>query len=190
MIFDCSHHRWAIANHQSKIENLRGGKLMPLPIFPAEAGTPGDGSLIAIHGGSPASTEVVGGLIQLAQAVEMYPQLGTVFPSPDPRSPEPLLGDGVTLWIQGSLLLNVQGEPAVTDYADMLSRWTTIRDKLLLSNYELFLYYHPASPTTYRKYKTVNTYLVRSFWNNPAGMSYIFAAVSTDRTLYTTGPGL
>src|SRR5437867_763168 len=131
---------------------------MALPIFPIESGAPGDGSLIAIHGGVPtATTEVVGGVIQIAQAVESYPVPGITIPVSHGFEREPLSSTGVTIWIRGSLLLNIQGESTSSDYADMLARWTVIRNKLQLANYELFLYYHPAAPATYRKYKTVNT---------------------------------
>jgi hypothetical protein len=163
---------------------------MPLPIFPIEAGSPGDGSLIAIHGGGPASTEVLGGVIHLAQAVEAYPVTGANIPVTGGRQDgEPLGTDGVTIWIKGSLSVDLCGEPAVTDYADMLARWTTVRDKLRLANYELFLYYRTDAPATYRKYKTVNTVLLRCYWNNPVCLSYTLAAFTTDKTLYTTAPG-
>lgn len=160
---------------------------MPLPMFPTESGAPGDGDLLAIHGGG--STEVIGGLILFAQAVEIYTTGGIGLVLDMGQKGAPLLENGCTVWIEGSLNLDVRGDPTVSDYADMLSRWTTVRNKLLLANYELFLYYHPSSPTTYRKLKTVNTYLLRSFWNNPMSLHYVFAAVTADKTLYTTGPG-
>ena len=163
---------------------------MPLPIFPTEEGVPGDGSLMAIHGGSPATTEVIGGLILFAQAVEIYVQPMVGFNVRNGRKGEPLLDDGLTIWVEGSLLMNVRGEPTTSDYADMVARWDTIRAKLLLANYEFFAYYHPSAPATYRKFKNVNTYLLRSYWNNPTALHYLFAAVSTDRTLYATAPGL
>ena len=160
---------------------------MPLPIFPTEDGAPGDGDLLAIHGGG--STEVIGGIVQFAQVVETYPQIGVGTFTPTLRKGEALHSNGVTIWLQGSLLLSTLGEPTVTDYADMLSRCDTVRAKMLLASYELFLYYRTASPATYRKYKSVSTYFLRSFWNNPACLSYTLAAVSTDKTLYTTEPG-
>jgi hypothetical protein len=161
---------------------------MPLPIFPYEEGAPGDGSLIAIHGGG--STEVLGGLIHLAQAVEAYVVAGANIPTAGGRSEgDPLGTDGVTLWIKGSLYLNIRGEPTVSDYADMLARWTTVRDKMRLANYELFLYYRTASPATYRKYKSVNSVLLRGYWSNPVCLCYTLGAFTTDKTLYTTGPG-
>jgi hypothetical protein len=162
---------------------------MPLPLFPTETGVPGDGDLLAIYGGSPASTEVVGGLIHHAQVIESYPLAGLAIAATFGKKGEPLLYNGVTVWIQGSLLLNTRGEPTTSDFADMLSRWTTLRDKLLLTNFELFLYYHPSSPTTYRKYKTVNTAFLHSFWTNPVTLSYLVGLTTTDKTLYTTAPG-
>jgi hypothetical protein len=159
-----------------------------LPMMPTAEGAPGDGNLVAIHGGG--STEVFGGIIHLCQVVEMTPPGGSSFTMPAARIREPILANGVTIWIRGSLHLNLLGEPTVTDYADMLTRWTTIRDKMLLSNFELFVYYRTASPATYRKYKTVNAAVIRAFWDNPVGMSYAFAGVTTDKTLYATAPGL
>ena len=160
---------------------------MPLPIFPIEEGAPGDGNLIAIYGSG--TTEVFGGVIQVAQVIEIYPQAGVGPFTPTLKKGDPLLGSGLTVWLQGSLLLDIRGVPTVDDYATMLSRWDTIRAKALLTNYELFLYYRTASPATYRKLKSVNTYLVRAFWNNPTCLSYTLAAVTTDATLYTTAPG-
>jgi len=163
---------------------------MPLPIFPNEAGVPGDGHLLAIHGGSPATTEVLGGLIHYARVIEIYPQGGVGLTTPTGKKGDPLIDAGSTIWIEGSLLLDERGEPTVADFSDMLDRWNTLREKFLLSNFELFLYYHPASPTAYRKLKSVNTYHLQSYWNNPSCVQYRVALVTTDRTLYTTGPGL
>jgi hypothetical protein len=160
---------------------------MPLPIFPTEEGVPGDGNLIAIYGGG--STEVFGGIVQFVQAVEMYLIPGVMSFQPRLQKGQPLHSDGVTIWLQGSLLLDVRGQPTVSDYADMLSRWDTLRAKMLLADYELFLYYRTASPATYRKFKTVNTYMLKAYWDNPVCLSYLLVAITTDKTLYTTAPG-
>jgi hypothetical protein len=160
---------------------------MPLPIFPTEEGVPGDGNLIAIHGSG--STEVFGGIVQFVQAVEMYPVAGGLGFQPYLQKGQPVHGNGVTIWLQGSLLLDVRGQPTTEDYADMLSRWDTLRAKMQLTNYELFLYYRTASPATYRKYKTVNTYMMKAYWDNPVCLSYLLVAVTTDKTLHDTAPG-
>jgi hypothetical protein len=162
---------------------------MALPLFPTEAGVPGDGNLVAIYGGSPASVEVIGGIIRQAQVVEAHPQAGATVPPPQGHFGEPLTGDGVTIWLSGSLHLDVHLAPTVSDYADLLARWATVRAKMLLASYELFLYYRTAAPATYRKYKEVKPLLVRSTWSDPVSLSYVLAAVSSDKTLYTTAPG-
>jgi hypothetical protein len=163
---------------------------MPLPLFPIEDGAPGDGNLVAVYGGTPAGLEVVGGLIQAAQVVETYSGMGPAVPVPTGRRWEPLSGDGVTIWLQGSLLLDLHGEPTVTDFADMLARWDAVRAKLRSPGYELFVYYRAAAPATYRKFKNVSTVILRSFWNNPSCLAYVLGAHTTDKTLYTTAPGL
>jgi hypothetical protein len=163
---------------------------MPLPIFPTESGAPGDGNLIAVHGGLPAATEVLGGLIQMAQVIESVPSPGISIPVSHGFEGEALTTNGVTIWIRGSLNLTIHGEPTVSDYADILARWGTVRAKLLQTGYELFLYYRTAAPATFRKYKLVNTTLLRSYWNNPVTLSYTLAAVTNDKTLYSTAPGL
>jgi hypothetical protein len=160
---------------------------MPLPIFPTEEGVPGDGNLLAIHGGG--STEVIGGIVQFLQVVEMYPLVGVMSFQPQLVKGQPVHGDGITIWLQGSLLLDVRGQPTTDDYDDMLDRWDTIRAKALLADYELFLFYRTASPATYRKLKTVNTYMLKAYWDNPVCLSYLLLAVTTDKTLYTTAPG-
>ncbi len=163
---------------------------MPLPIFPTEEGAPGDGNLIALYGGSPTPTvEVLGGIIQVCQVVETTPPSGSSFIMPEARLPEQLVANGVTIWIKGSLHLNIRGEPTVSDYNDMLTRWKTVRDKMKLPNFDVFVYYRTASPATYRKYKTVSAAIIRAFWNNPVGISYVFAGVTSDKTLYETEPG-
>jgi hypothetical protein len=162
---------------------------MPLPIFPTEAGVPGDGSLIAVYGGSPASTEVIGGLIHHAHVLESHPYTGVTLAGSTGKRGEPIQYNGVTVWLQGSLLLNTRGDPTVSDYADILTRWTTIRDKFLLANFELFVYYHPDAPATYRKYKSLNTAFIHSYWANPVTLTYLIGAATTDKTLYTTAPG-
>ena len=158
----------------------------PLAIFPTESGVPGDGSLLAVHGGG--STEVVGGLIHYAQVIEAYPLTGVTLGTTMARRGEPLLADGVTIWVEGSLLLNERGEPTTSDFTDILSRWTTLRNKLLLANYELFVYY-ATSPATYRKYKSVNTVFLHCAWSNPVTLTFLLGAATSDTTLYTTAPG-
>ena len=160
---------------------------MPLPIFPTEEGVPGDGNLIAVYGGG--STEVIGGIVQFLQAVEMHPLVGVLTLVPTLQKGQPVTNDGVTVWLQGSLLLDVRGQPTVEDYADMLDRWDAVRAKLLLADYELFMYYRTASPATYRKLKTVNTYMLKAYWDNPVCLSYLLLAVTSDTTLYDTEPG-
>jgi hypothetical protein len=156
-------------------------------MFPNDVGAPGDGNLVAVHSGG--STEVFGGLIHLAQVVETYPKAGVTIPTPSGRKLEPLTGDGVTVWIEGSLSVDIRGEPTVSDFLSVLERWAAVRDKLRTTDYELFLYYRTASPATYQKFKTVNTAILRSYWSNPVCLSFLLAAFTTDKTLYTTGPG-
>jgi len=163
---------------------------VPLPIFPVETGTPGDGQLVAVYGGTPAALEVFGGLIHVAVAIETYPQPGATVPVYGGHLAEPRTSDGLTLWIRGSLLLDAHGQPTTADYADVLSKWQSLSARLRSMDYELFVYYHPDPPVTYRKYRGLRTVELRCQWNNPVTLSYTLAAVSSDRTLYTTAPGV
>lgn len=162
---------------------------MPLPVFPAEADVPGDGRLVAVYGGSPAAVEVFGGLIHFAEVVQIHPYGGIGLMTRTGRRGEPLLENGATIWIGGSLGVDVRGVPAVSDFADVLARWDQLRAHLLLPDLELFVYYHPDPPVTYRKLKHVHAYLIQSAWNDPCGVRYVIAFVTPDRMLYTTAPG-
>jgi hypothetical protein len=162
---------------------------MSLPIFPAEQGVPGDGRLIAVYGGNPAEIEVFGGLIHYAQVVQIHPQGGIGLLTRTGRRGEPLLDGGATLWIEGTLGVDLRGEPLGSDFGEVLQRWDALRARLLSPNLELFVYYHPDPPATYRKLKEVNAYLIQCAWDDPCGIRYLAAFVTLDRTLYTTPPG-
>lgn len=157
----------------------------PLPV---EAGRPGDGSLLAVHGGAPPTTEVLGGLVGELRVIEGYGRAGVEVAATRGRFGDALLADGVTIWLRGRLLLPAAPTPA--DYATLLARWTAVRAKLRLSSFELFTYYHPAAPAGYRKYKAVNCQFIQATWTDPTGLPYVIAAVTSDATLYETGPGL
>src|ERR1051326_4923608 len=88
-----------VSNIGFRISDLKEGRKMPLPIYPTEQGAPGDGSLIALYGGG--TTEVVGGVVTLAQPVEAYSPLGAIVPSPQGLIGEPLSLTGVTIWLRG-----------------------------------------------------------------------------------------
>ena len=99
------------------------------------------------------------------------------------RRGEPLTNNGVTIWLQGSVLSDLRGVPTAADYAAAIARWDTIRAKLITANYELFLYYKPATGL-YRKYRSVNTVLLFADWGNPLGLGYLLGATTTDKVLY------
>ncbi|MCS6976045.1 MAG: hypothetical protein NZM31_03415 [Gemmatales bacterium] len=162
---------------------------MSLPVFPAEQGVPGDGSLIAVYGGSPAGVEVFGGLIHFAQVVQIHPHGGIGLMTRTGRRGEPLLDNGATIWIEGTLGVDLRGEPVSSDFAEVLQRWDVLRGRLLAPDLELFVYYHPDPPATFRKFKDVNAYLIHSGWDDPCGLRYLVAFVTLDRTLYSTAPG-
>ncbi len=162
---------------------------MPLPMFPVEEGVPGDGNLVAIYGGGPPSVEVIGGVIHHAEVVQTHPHASATVPTPQGRFGEPLGGNALTIWLSGSLNVKYFGDATVTDYVDMLTRWDTVKAKMLLADYELFVYYRTAAPATYRKFKLVNPVILRSQWHNPFSLSYTLAAITTDKTLYSTAPG-
>lgn len=163
---------------------------MPLPSFPTQAGAPGDGNLVAIHGGMPPTTEVIGGQIERLSVIETYPEPNSIWAAPTPRFGVPLTPDGVTLWLTAALLVGLHGQILDPDWAVMLARFNTVRAKMRLASYELFVYYHPAPPTTYRKFKSVNPVYLRSYWSDPTTLRFTLGAITTDKTLYSTAPGL
>jgi hypothetical protein len=159
-----------------------------MPIILANESSPGSGGIVAVYGGSPAGTLVVGGAVQQLEVVETFGTLPATPPGTARRG-DPLVGDGVTLWLHGVFPAAATGVPTTATRAAVLATWDTLRAKLLGSGYELFLHYQPATPL-YRKHRVVNTVVLRAHWADPLGLVYLLGAVTTDRTLYATAPGL
>lgn len=150
-------------------------------VFPSTA-LPG--SRIAIHGGSPASTLTLTGIILRADAVETFDE-GSIVPSGQARWAEPLIADGVTVWIEGYFPSDASGGPVIEERADILSAWDTLRAKLQLASYDLFLHYEPGDEPLYRKYQALTTALIRATWSDPLGLRYQFAAITSNHTIST-----
>lgn len=142
------------------------------------------GSLMAIHGGSPAATLSLSGIILRAEAVETFGD-GSIVPTGQARFGDPLIADGVTLWLEGFFPTDAGGGPVTEDRSAILEAWDTFRAKLLITDYDLYLHYQPGDEPLYRKYQSLNTVLIRAKWADPLGLPYQFAAITTDHTLST-----
>lgn len=153
---------------------------MPV-VFPSTA-LPG--SRVALHGGSPASTLVLQGIIVRAETVETFDE-GGIVPTGQARWPEPLIADGVTVWIEGYFPSDAGGGPVIEEREDIFEAWDTLRAKLQLASYDLFLHYEPGEEPLYRKYQALTTALIRATWSDPLGMRYQFAAITSNHTLST-----
>lgn len=159
-----------------------------MPTILSSVSTPGAGGLVAVYGGSPAGTLAFDGALQSAEVVETFGTLPATPPGAARRG-DPLIDDGVTIWLHGVFPAAPTGVPADATRADILATWGTLRAKLLSSGYELFLHYQPATPL-YRKHRLVNTVVLRAQWADPLGVVYVLGAATTDRTLYSSAPGL
>ena len=147
--------------------------------------TPQSGDLLAIQSGSPAETLTLGGIIRRAEVIETYGD-SSIVPSGSARFGEPLIDDGVTIWLEGFFPTGTDGFPVAMERADILAAWDTLRAKLQTSSYQFFLQYLPGDEPLYRQYQSVHTVLLRSYWADPIGFLYQLAAISSDRTLFTT----
>jgi hypothetical protein len=159
-----------------------------MPTILAGNSTPGSGGLIAVYGGSPAGTVTLDGAIQHAEVVETFGTLPAAPPGTARRG-DPLIDDGVTIWLQGVFPAAPTGVPTDAARSAILATWDTLRAKLLSSGYELFLHYQPSVPL-YRKHRLMGTVVLRAHWADPLGLVYVLGATTTDRTLYTNAPGL
>lgn len=151
-------------------------------IFPSTALA---GSKVALHGGSPASTLTLEGIVLRAEAVETFGD-ASVVPTGQARWGEPLLDDGVTVWIEGFFPSDASGGPVIEDRAAILALWDTLRAKLQLASYDLYLHYEPDDDPLFRKYQALTTVLIRATWSDPLGFRYQFAAITTDHTISAT----
>ena len=107
---------------------------MPVQPFSA-ADALGAGNLLAVYGGSPPAVEVFGGVIQHAEVVETTGATLPATAATGVRRGDPLILDGVTVWLQGALLADARGVPTAADYAAALARWDAVRAKLLSADY-------------------------------------------------------
>jgi hypothetical protein len=149
---------------------------------------PGAGQLIAIYGGSPAATIILDGALLHAQVVETFGNLPATPPG-TARQGDPLIADGVTIWLHGAFPAQPSGVPTADTRANILATWDAIRNQLLTPDYELFLHYDPGAAPLYRKYQQLNTAVLRAHWADPLGLVYLLGAVTTNRTLYTSAAG-
>ncbi len=153
------------------------------------AGVPGSGQLVAIYGGSPAGTLAFDGVMQEVQTVETFGTWPGV-PAGTAKPGDPLIADGVTIWLRGVFPAQPTGVPVAQSRATTLATWDSLRAKLLSANYELFLHYEPGGSQLYRKHRSMNTVVLRAHWADPVGLVYVVGATSSQRTLYTSAPGL
>jgi len=147
--------------------------------------TPKSGDLLAIQSGSPAETLTLGGVIRRAEVIETFGD-DSIVPSGSAHFGQPLISDGVTIWLEGFFPTGDDGFPVAQDREDILAAWDTLRAKLQTSDYQFFLHYQPGDEPLYRQYQLVHTVLLRSHWADPIGFLYQLAAISADRTLFTT----
>jgi hypothetical protein len=159
-----------------------------MPIILANESSPGSGGIVAVYGGTPAETLTFGGAIQHAEVIETFGTLPATPPGTARRG-EPLVADGVTIWLHGVFPAAPTGVPTTATRDTILQTWDALRTKLLSTGYELFLHYQPAMPL-YRKHRVVNTVVLRAHWADPLGLVYLLGATTTNRTLYTSAPGL
>ncbi|MFT3882819.1 MAG: hypothetical protein QM703_24590 [Gemmatales bacterium] len=149
--------------------------------------TPMPGELLAVRSGSPAETVTLTGIIRRAEVIETFGDDNLIAVG-SPRFGDPLISDGVTIWVEGFFPADDDGLPIAEDRADILAAWDAFRSGLLSSSYHFFLYYQPGDDPTYRKYRSVHTALLRSHWADPLGILYQLAAISSDRTLSHDAP--
>lgn len=149
--------------------------------------TPMSAELLAVRSGSPAETVTLSGIIRRAEVIETFGD-DNLNAAGSPHFGDPLISDGITIWVEGYFPTGEDGLPIAQDRADILAAWDTLRTSLQSSSYHFFLYYQPGDDPMYRKYHSVHTVLLRSHWTDPVGILYQLAAISSDRTLSTAAP--
>lgn len=147
---------------------------MPLPIFPVMAFAPGDGRLVHLAAG--AEDRPLGGIVlellvhECRDAADLRADPGTG------QFGEPLLRVGTTLWLRGLLQVDLHGEPAAADFADVRDDWLELRE-LLLGHDEVDVHiYAPQAPATPVIVPGLRFVIVRGWWHDPGGLRYELGA--------------
>ena len=146
------------------------------------------GAPLALYGGSPATVLPLAGIVLRSEAVETFGD-ASIVPAGQARFGEPLIADGITVWLEGSFPSDARGGPVALDRADILESWEALHELLISSNYELFLHYGPGDDPLYRKHTSMTTVLIRTRWADPQTLHYQVAAITTSHALSTTEPG-
>ena len=147
------------------------------------------GERVAIHGGSPAGTLTFSGTMLRAEVIETLGD-ASIVPTGQARFGDPLIADGITIWLEGFFPSDTGGGPVTEDRATTLANWDTLHAKLLTANYDLYLHYQPGDDALYRKYQSVNTVLIRAKWADPLGLPWQLAAITTNHTLSAEAVGV
>lgn len=150
--------------------------------------TPVMGDRLAVHQSSPATTLTLPGIVRRLQAVESFGS-SLDLPALSARFGDPLIANGITIWMEGYFPTSASGEPVVQTASELYSTWDDLRELLASTGYEFFTHYLPSGTAFYRKYKTMTTVLLRSHWADPLGVTYMLCATTSDKTLYTTAAG-
>ena len=150
--------------------------------------TPVLGERLAVYQSSPATTLTLPGIVRRLQVVESFGS-ALDLPALSARFGDPLIADGITLWMEGYFPTSAVGEPVVQTASEIHDTWNDLRELLASSDYEFFTHYLPGGSAFYRKYQAMTTVLLRSNWADPLGVTYVLAGTTSDKTLYTTAEG-
>src|SRR4051812_5999720 len=101
-----------------------------MPTILANESSPGSGGIVAVYGGSPAGTLTLDGAILHAEVVETFGTLPAT-PRGTARKGDPLVENGVTIWLHGLFPAAPTGVPLSATRATILQTWDTLRAKLL-----------------------------------------------------------
>lgn len=150
--------------------------------------TPVSAEQLAVHGGSPASTMTLEGTVRRAEVIETFGISG-ILPAAGARFGDPLILDGVTIWIEGYFPTDEMGEPVVMERSEIITIWQALYEKLLSEDLEFYLHYVPGDDPLFRKYLEVNTVLLRTGWADALGMPYQLAAITSNHSVSPSEPG-
>jgi hypothetical protein len=159
-----------------------------MPSFWSNLEAPVMCSRLAVYQSSPATTLTLPGIVRRLQVVESFGS-SLALPGIDARFGDPLIANGITIWLEGYFPTSSSGEPVVQSASDLHTTWNSLRSQLQASSYEFFTYYLPGALPFYRKYKTVSTALLKSQWADPLGITWLLAATTSDKTISLSGEG-
>lgn len=155
------------------------------PRFPERRGSPGDGSLVWYVKADESEELAFGGIIQHLETIDARSFVGLSLATLEGRFGRPLHADGTTIWLKGTLHVDLNGRPQSDSFRDAIDAWNALRGKLFTASDYILQVYRRAGAEEVLKcsYSGVQTVFLHCLWHSNVSLSFVLGAYTTNRTL-------